>query len=257
MVINAISVRLAVKPFVSHSIAFIIVAMSVLSKFAKCCKRIAKAAAYGVSVGPGDLPTIRLWALCALPVKKHNWCITERFNPSRPRKFVLTRCGHSSQKTKAMHPGGIESGGLLDWVESGSPQWLDSRRLRGQTHRCVHWAISREHRRKDRLQAIQHRWLGGYERVLPPEIEHHIGKDKTQRLERTNGTVRQQTGRWHRRQNKFGKVWEQTKVTTRLVVSYFNWIWQHSRFKTTAAQRARLTTRSWTWHDIATYPTLI
>lgn len=30
---------------------------------------------------------------------------------------------------------------------------------------------------------------GGYERVLPPEIQHHIGKDRTQRLERTNGTV--------------------------------------------------------------------
>ncbi len=25
---------------------------------------------------------------------------------------------------------------------------------------------------------------GGYERVLPAEIQHHIGKDKTQRLER-------------------------------------------------------------------------
>ena len=49
---------------------------------------------------------------------------------------------------------------------------------------------------------------GGYQRVLPPEILHYIGKDKTQRLERTNGIVRQQTGRWHRRQNKFGKVWE-------------------------------------------------
>ena len=97
----------------------------------------------------------------------------------------------------------------------------------------------------------------GYERVLPPEIEHYIGKDQTQRLERPNGIVRQQTGRWHRRQNKFGKVWEQTKVTTRLVVSYFNWIWQHSRFKTTAAQRAGLTDHPWSWHDLATFPTLI
>jgi IS1 family transposase len=98
---------------------------------------------------------------------------------------------------------------------------------------------------------------GGYERVLPPEIQHHIGKDKTQRLERTNGIVRQQTGRWHRRQNKFGKMWEQTKVTTRLVVSYFNWVWRHSRLKSTAAQRAGLASRPWAWHDIATYPTLI
>lgn len=31
---------------------------------------------------------------------------------------------------------------------------------------------------------------GGYERALPPEIEHDIGKDKTQRLERTNGIAR-------------------------------------------------------------------
>lgn len=45
---------------------------------------------------------------------------------------------------------------------------------------------------------------GGYERVLPPEILHYVGKDKTQRtplagrspMERTNGIVRQQTGRW-------------------------------------------------------------
>ncbi len=36
---------------------------------------------------------------------------------------------------------------------------------------------------------------GGYERVLPLEIEHYIGKDQTQRLERTNGIIRQQTGR--------------------------------------------------------------
>ena len=106
---------------------------------------------------------------------------------------------------------------------------------------------------------------GGYERVLPPEILHYIGKDKTQRLERTNGIVRQQTGRWHRRQNKFGKVWEQTIVTTRtplagrspIVVSYCNWIWQHSRFKTTAAQRAQLTEQPWAWQDIVAYPTIL
>ncbi len=30
---------------------------------------------------------------------------------------------------------------------------------------------------------------------------------------------------------------EQTKVTTRLVVSYFNWIWEHTRLGDTAAQR--------------------
>ena len=80
----------------------------------------------------------------------------------------------------------------------------------------------------------------GYPRGLPEEVNHHVGKQGTQRLERTNGIIRQQTGRWHRQQNKFGKVWEQTKVMTRLVVSYFNWLWENSRLGTTAAQRALL-----------------
>ena len=98
---------------------------------------------------------------------------------------------------------------------------------------------------------------GGYERVLPPEVTPVIGKENTQRLERTNGIVRQQTGRWHRRQNKFGKLWEQTKFTAQLVVNYFNWIWPHSRSHNTAAQRAGLASQPWGWDDIATYPTLL
>lgn len=97
----------------------------------------------------------------------------------------------------------------------------------------------------------------GSGRVLPDAVDHYISKALTQRLERTNGTLRQQTGRWHRRQNKFGKVWEQTKVTLKLVISYFNWSWRHSCLQTTSAQRAELTARSWTWNDIATYPTLV
>lgn len=97
----------------------------------------------------------------------------------------------------------------------------------------------------------------GYERVLSSYVNHQIGKQNTQRLERTNGILRQQTGRWHRRQNKFAKVWEQTKVTTRLVVSYFNWIWKNSRFGTTAAQRAGLTEQRWTWDDLVSYPTVL
>ena len=80
---------------------------------------------------------------------------------------------------------------------------------------------------------------------------------KTQQLERTNGTVRQQTGRWHRRQNKFSKIWEQTEVTVRLVITYFNWIWIHSRKENTAAMRARLATAPWNWDDLITYPTLL
>ncbi len=72
------------------------------------------------------------------------------------------------------------------------------------------------------------------------EIGHYISKALTQRVERTNGTLRQQTGGWHRRQNKFGKLWNQTKVSLRLVISYFNWLWQHSCLGTTAASASRV-----------------
>ena len=93
-----------------------------------------------------------------------------------------------------------------------------------------------------------------YKRIFTSEIRHRASKKYTQQIERTNGIIRQQTGRWHRRQNKFGKQWEQTKVTTRLVVGYFNWIWTHSRKGTTAAQRAGLTNMPWSWNDMVTYP---
>ena len=53
---------------------------------------------------------------------------------------------------------------------------------------------------------------GGYERVLPPEILHYIGKDRTQRLERPHGIVRQQTGRWqclrHATRTTTEQVWQ-------------------------------------------------
>ena len=96
----------------------------------------------------------------------------------------------------------------------------------------------------------------GYERVLPSEVAHVVGKENTQRLERTHGIIRQQTGRWHRRQNKFAKVWQTTESITRLVVTYFNWVWQHhSRTRDTADQRAGLAREPWGWNDIAAYPT--
>ena len=81
---------------------------------------------------------------------------------------------------------------------------------------------------------------GGYERILPPEVEHIIGKDQTQELERTNGIVRQQIGRWHRRQNKFGKVWAQAQITLRLAF----------------AERCVSSIAPWSWNDLIIYPTL-
>ncbi|NJO72191.1 MAG: IS1 family transposase, partial [Oscillatoriales cyanobacterium RM1_1_9] len=35
------------------------------------------------------------------------------------------------------------------------------------------------------------------------------------------------------------------------------WIGQHSRLKTTAAQRAGLATVPWTWQDLEKYPTIV
>jgi insertion element IS1 protein InsB len=96
-----------------------------------------------------------------------------------------------------------------------------------------------------------------YERKLSDEVEHWVGKSGTQRLERTNGIVRQQNGRFHRRQNKFSKVGEQTACVVRLAITYFNWIWQNSWTKDTAAQRAGLALEPWSWWNITTYPTLL
>ena len=97
---------------------------------------------------------------------------------------------------------------------------------------------------------------GGYEGVLPPEVKHIIGAYQTQHKERINGILRQQIGRWHRRQNKFGKVWEQTKITIRLAIGYFNWIGVHGRKNNTAVQRVGLAFAPWSWNDHYTYPTL-
>ncbi len=55
----------------------------------------------------------------------------------------------------------------------------------------------------------------------------------------------------------FLKAWGQTEATVRLVVTYFNWIWIHSRKKNTAAIRANLAFAPWSWHDLITYPTLL
>ena len=49
---------------------------------------------------------------------------------------------------------------------------------------------------------------GGYARVLPPEIEHYIGKDQTQRLERTNGIVRRAVGQVASTAKQVWQVWQ-------------------------------------------------
>ena len=162
-----------------------------------------------------------------------------------------------AKKQKQCFPDELEVGNCWIGVSlADSSGFILAARVGKHTDELIEELVVSSEGKTDCKQWNSDDW-GGYERVLAPEIVYHIGKEKPQRLERTNGIVRQQTGRWHRRQNKFGKMWEQTKVTTRLVVSYFNRIWQHSRFKTTAAQRAGLAVQPWTWHDLLTYPTIV
>jgi hypothetical protein len=139
------------------------------------------------------------------------------------------KCGLSSKKTIKLPTIRADGGRLLDWTRFGPGQWTDSSRSCGETNRC---------------------FPGGVD-------SYNRGKDRHEELERTNGILRQQTGRWHRQQNKFAKVWEQTKVTARLVVSYFNWIWKNIRLGTTAAQRSGLTDQRWSWNDLISYPTVV
>lgn len=58
----------------------------------------------------------------------------------------------------------------------------------------------------------------GYGRVLPSEVEHYISKALTQRLERTNGILRQQTGRWlslrHATRTTTKQVWQVVEPDT-------------------------------------------
>jgi len=167
--------------------------------------------------------------------------------------------GRSSKKTKTLFSGGGRGGRLLDSGKFGTVirYLILSGRIGKHTDQLTVELVINTQGKTDCTEWHTDGW-GGYERVLRDDrIEHYISKALTQRVERTNGILRQQTGRWHRRQNKFSKLWQQSEVTLKLVISYFNWIWQHSCLGTTAAQRAELTECSWTWNDIVTYPTLV
>ena len=45
-------------------------------------------------------------------------------------------------------------------------------------------------------------------------------------------------------------LFQRSTGTARLVTTYFNWIWTHSRKENTAAMRAGLATAPWNWHDL-------
>lgn len=155
-------------------------------------------------------------------------------------RFCLVICG---KKQKHCLPEELETGDCWIALSLAQPAWFDSRALVWASIPTLlaQSLVSSTEGKTDCSEWHTDGW-DGYERVLPVMVDHYISKALTQRLERTNGIVRQQTGRWHRRQNmrdcgrnpsprnsrKFGKVWQQTELTVRLVLSYFNWIWRHS-----------------------------
>lgn len=110
-------------------------------------------------------------------------------------------CGHSFQKTEAMLPQELEVGDC--WIAvslANSSGLILSARVGKHSDELIEQLVVSSEGKTACKRFNSDDW-GGYQRVLPPEIVHYIGKDKTQRLERTNSIVRQQTGRWHRRQN--------------------------------------------------------
>lgn len=127
-------------------------------------------------------------------------------------------------------------------------------RLCGHPNTHKHGLMPNGHQRYICLQCKQtfsesFNTLYYWRRVSPQQVQ--------QVLQTHSGIVRQQTGRWHRRQNKFGKMWEQSDCDSAISGELIQWIWQHRRLKTTAAQRAELADQPWTWHDIVTYPTIL
>ncbi len=64
-----------------------------------------------------------------------------------------------------------------------------SARVGKHTDELIEELVTRKEGKTDCQEWDTDGW-GGRKRVLPPEAQHHIGKDRTQRLERTNGILR-------------------------------------------------------------------
>ncbi|MEM6433991.1 MAG: hypothetical protein AAF773_09085, partial [Cyanobacteria bacterium P01_D01_bin.115] len=72
---------------------------------------------------------------------------------------------------------------MLDRLKSRSREWLDCECPGGQKHTDAfldELVVSTEGKTEARLWYTDN-W-GGYERVLPPEVTHVVGKENTQRL---------------------------------------------------------------------------
>ncbi|NEO65443.1 MAG: hypothetical protein F6J98_35655 [Moorea sp. SIO4G2] len=130
---------------------------------------------------------------------------------------------------------------------------VNSGRSCRQTYRPIHPLIDREYRARKPTVSNGIPMVGeDMSELKNSEVRHIIGKDQTQHKERTfrncsaaDRSVASPTAIY------LASVWEQTEATVRLVVSYFNWIWVHSRFGNTAAERARLADTPWRLERLA------
>lgn len=83
---------------------------------------------------------------------------------------------------------------MLDWLESGKNSGLIlAARVGKRTDELIEELVISTEGKTDCQQWDTDGW-GGYERVLLLDVQHRIGKARTQGLERTNGILRQQTG---------------------------------------------------------------
>lgn len=103
-------------------------------------------------------------------------------------------CGRLSKKTEALFARGARDRGLLDSRKEGTVirYLILCARVGKHTDELAQELVSSTEGKTDCSESHTDGW-DGYERVLCDRIDHYISKLLTQRLERTNGIIRQQT----------------------------------------------------------------
>ena len=105
------------------------------------------------------------------------------------------RCGRLCKKQKHCLPEDLETGDCWIGISLARKSGLIlSDRVGKHTDAFLDKLVTSTEGKTDAKIWYTDGW-SGYERVLPLEDTHIVGKENTQRVEHTNGIVRQQTGR--------------------------------------------------------------
>ena len=126
--------------------------------------------------------------------------------------------GHMCKKTKNCLLGELRVGGCrIGMTQAIGSGLILAVKVGKYTDEFIQELVVNKEGKTDCQQWCTDGWES-YQRVLGNEVSHIIGKEQTQHLERTNGIVRQQTGRWASSSELNVKVWRQTEATARLIV---------------------------------------